>query len=67
MKIHDKAYFILGNKRRLGYIVGINAKTIWVEVIIGCSDVITIKRHIVKHNVKCYEIVKSYGVKYYGT
>ena len=56
MQNFDKVYFTLNNKRRLGYVRTINSKTIWVRLLIGASNAIVVKRHIVKHNVKFYGV-----------
>lgn len=41
----------LNGGRRLGQVTKRNSRTIWVKVMIGAKSSITIKRHIVKHNV----------------
>ena len=54
MKLLDKVYFTLNNKRRLGYVRIINSKTVWVRLLIGASNAVVVKRHIIKHDVKLY-------------
>ena len=54
MKILDKVFFRLSDKRRLGYVLKANSKTIWAKVMIGARNSIVIKRHIFKHNAKRY-------------
>lgn len=46
-----KAYFDTGAGRRLGKVVKDNARTIWVKMMIGAKTNVTIKRHIIKHDV----------------
>ena len=63
MKILDKVYFTISNKRRLGYVLSVNSKTVWVKVMIGASNAIAVKRHIFKHNVKHYFTEHNYYEK----
>ena len=48
-------YCDLSNKRRLGRVIKTNTNTVWVRIMIGAKHNITIKRHIIKHNVRCYD------------
>jgi hypothetical protein len=38
-------------KRRVGELIGINSKTVWVRVMHGAKSYFTISRHYKKHNV----------------
>ena len=56
MKLLDKVYFTLSNKRRLGYVLKVNNMTVWVKVMFGASNAVAVKRHIIKNNVKYYGV-----------
>lgn len=47
-----KCFFNLNDHRRIGTVVNLNAKTVWVKVVFGCNTTQIIKRHLAKHNVR---------------
>jgi len=49
-----RVYTDLSNKRRLGKVVKLNNKTIWLRIMIGAIKSIVVKRHINKHHVRFY-------------
>jgi hypothetical protein len=54
MQITDtfKAYFDFSGSRRMGKVVKLNRKTLWVKVMIGAKSHVIIKRHARKHRVR---------------
>ncbi|MHA2039660.1 MAG: hypothetical protein ACW98X_24855 [Promethearchaeota archaeon] len=51
-----KAFFNISGTRRMGRVLKVNNKTMWVKVMIGAKSYIHIKRHIEKHKVRCYNV-----------
>jgi hypothetical protein len=51
---YNKMYCDVGGVRRLGYCTKLNDKTVWMKIMKGARTSFTIKRHIVKHNVRRY-------------
>jgi hypothetical protein len=54
IKVTTKVFCDLSGKRRLGYLVKVNKKTVWLLIKRGAKTYDYIKRHEVKHNVKIY-------------
>jgi len=48
----SKAYVNLSDTRRLGKVIKMNDKTVWVSIMDGASTSFIVKRHIDKHNVR---------------
>jgi len=47
-----KAMVNVSNTQRLGKVVKLNDKTVWVKIMEGAKTSFVIKRHIIKHNVR---------------
>jgi len=56
MTQRNYVFVTVGGKRRIGEMIGLHSKTVWVRIKTGAKSYFTINRHIKKHDVRQYRM-----------